>query len=138
MKGQWSLGMLLAAVLVAVAGCGGPAPSEHVVITEHDFHIDSTESRFTPGTVYHFVITNVGNTPEEFLIMPRSEGNLSGMSIEQIDKLALAKVLKIAPSQTVTLDYTFPSSAAGTRPEFACYLLGHYAAGMHLQVTVGA
>ena len=128
----------LAAISFLLAACGGPPPSEHVVVTEHDFHILSTESRFTTRTLYHFWITNVGDTADEFLIMPKPEGSLSGTSMPSIESMALAKVVNIPPGQTATLDYTFPSSAAGSHPEFASYLPGHYEAGMHMEVTVGS
>ncbi len=121
MKHRLSLGILLALVLVLVTACGGGSSSsgsQQVQITETDFHIASSVTSFTPGTPYHFVITNNGQTTHEFMIMPKSEGSMNGMS--------------------VTLDYTFPSSAAGSHPEFACYQPGHYEAGMKLGVTVGS
>ena len=141
MKHRCSLGMLLALVLALATACGGgssSSASQQVQITETDFHIASSVTNFTPGTPYHFVITNNGHTAHEFMIMPKSEGSMNGMSMGNMDALALAKMQNIAPGQTVTLDYTFPSSAAGSHPEFACYLPGHYEAGMRLGVMVGS
>ena len=141
MKHRLSLGMLLALVLVLVTACGGGSSSsgsQQVQITETDFHIASSVTSFTPGTPYHFVITNNGQTTHEFMIMPKSEGSMNGMSMGDMDAMALAKIKNIAPGQTVTLDYTFPSSAAGSHPEFACYQPGHYEAGMKRGVTVGS
>ena len=137
MKRCWSLGLLLAATALLATACG-PAPSEHVVVTEHNLHIISTETKFAVGTVYHFWITNVGDTPDEFLIMPKSEGPLSGVPLQKIESMALAKVLNISPGQTATLDYTFATSASGSHPEFASYVPGHYEGGMHLEVTVSS
>ncbi len=141
MKHRWSVAMLLGLVLVLVTACGGGSPSsgsQQVQIMETDFHIASSVTGFTPGTPYRLVITNNGHTAHEFMIMPKSEGSMNGMSMEDMDALALAKMQNIAPGQTVTLDYTFPASAAGSHPEFACYQPGHYEAGMHLGVTVGS
>ncbi len=107
-------------------------------IAETEFKITSSITTFTPGISYHFVITNNGQTTHEFMLMPKSEGNMNGMTMGDMDALAPAKVQNIAPGQTVTLDYTFPSSAAGSHPEFACYQPGHYKAGMKLEVTVGS
>jgi uncharacterized cupredoxin-like copper-binding protein len=56
----------------------------------------------------------------------------------EMDRMAEAHIATIAPGETKTVDYTFPSSAAGSHPEFACYLPGHYEAGMKLGVTVKA
>jgi hypothetical protein len=50
----------------------------------------------------------------EFMIMPRSEGNMSGMAMGDMDKMALASIDSIAPGETKMLDYPFPSSAAGS------------------------
>jgi uncharacterized cupredoxin-like copper-binding protein len=141
MKHRWSLGVLLVLVLVLVTACGGGSSSsgsQQVQITETDFHIAASVTSFTPGTSYHFIVTNNGQTTHEFMIMPKSEGSMNGMSMGDMDALALTKMQNIAPGQTVTLDYTFPASAAGSHPEFACYQPGHYEAGMKLGVTVGS
>jgi len=141
MKHRLSLGILLTLALVLVTACGGglsSSGSQQVQITETDFHIASSVTSFTPGTPYHFVITNNGQTTHEFMIMSKSEGSMNGMSMGDMDAMALAKIKNIAPGQTVTLDYTFPSSAAGSHPEFACYQPGHYEAGMKLGVSVGS
>lgn len=141
MKHQFSLGVLLGLVLVLVTACGGGSSSsggQQVQVTETDYHIASSVTSFTPGTPYHFVITNNGQTAHEFMIMPKSEGSMNGMSMGDMDALALANMQNIAPGQTVTLDYTFPASTAGSHPEFACYQPGHYEAGMKLGVTVGS
>ena len=141
MKHRLSLGILLVLVLALVTACGGGSSSttsQQVQITETDFHIASSVTSFTPGTPYHFVITNNGQTVHEFMIMPKPEGSMNGMSMADMDAMALAKVMNIAPGQTVTLDYTFPTSAAGTHPELACYQPGHYEAGMKLGVMVSS
>ncbi|MDQ2716459.1 MAG: hypothetical protein M3Z08_16265 [Chloroflexota bacterium] len=55
-----------------------------------------------------------------------------------MDKMALASLSDLGPGETKTFDYTFSSSAASSHPEFACYLPGHYEAGMKLGVSVKA
>jgi uncharacterized cupredoxin-like copper-binding protein len=84
------------------------------------------------------MVTNNGQTVHEFMIMPKAEGSMSDMPMSHMDSMALAKVDNIAAGQTKTLDYTFPSSTAGSRPQFACYYPGHYEAGMGLDVTVNS
>lgn len=135
-------GVILALLVLVLAACGGSTTSpgssgaHQVQVTETDFKIASSVTSFTPGTSYHFVVTNNGQTAHEFMIMPKAEGSMSGMPMGNMDAMALAKVDKIAPGQTRTLDYTFPSSAAGSHPQFACYYPEHYEAGMRLDVTV--
>jgi len=66
--------------------------------------------------------------------MPKAEGSIRSMSMG--DKMSLAQVEKISPGETKTLDYTFPSSTAGSHPQLACYYPGHYEAGMERNVTI--
>lgn len=157
------LGSVLWLALVLVA-CGGSAPTSMpgmnrgthpmpsnqsgtstsgtrmttVRITETEFKIASSVTSFTPGTTYHFVVTNEGKTDHELMLMPRSEGNMKGRPMGDMDRMALASLSDLAPGETKTLDYTFASSSAGSHPEFACYFPGHYEAGMKLDVSVKA
>ena len=134
--------LLLVLLLAACGGATGSTSSSGsrtlVQVTETDFKIASSVRTLTPGTSYHFVVTNNGQTAHEFMIMPKAEGSMSDMPMSHMDSMVLAKVDNIAPGQTKTLDYTFPSSTAGSRPQFACYYPGHYEAGMRLDVTVNS
>jgi uncharacterized cupredoxin-like copper-binding protein len=121
---------------VNAVGSSTAAESNQVQVDETDFKIDSSLTTFTPGTTYHFIVTNHGRIAHEFMILPKPTGSMSGMSMDQMDKMAVAKAENIAPNQTVTLDYTFTARAAGSHPEFACYYSGHYEAGMKQDVTV--
>ncbi len=126
-------------LILLLTGCGGTSGitgKNDVQVTETDFHINSTFTSFTPGTNYHFIVTNTGKTAHEFMIMPKSEGKMSGMPMGNMDKMALASIGNVNPGETKTLDYTFPASATGSRPELACYLPGHYEAGMKQNLTV--
>ena len=138
---------LLSVMLVLLAACGGsggntgsstPSGATTVQVTETDFKIDSSVTTFAPGKAYHFVVVNNGQAVHEFMIMPKSEGMMSGMSMDDMNQLALAFIATINPGETKTLDYTFPASAAGTQPELACYQPGHYEAGMKQNVTVSS
>ncbi len=137
-------GVILALLVLVLAACGssttspGSSGAQQVQVNETDFKIASSVTTFTPGTSYHFVVTNNGQTAHEFMIMPKAEGSMSGMPMGNMDAMALAKVDNIAPGQTKTLDYTFPASAAGSHPQFACYYPGHYEAGMKLDVSVNS
>ncbi len=141
------IGFVLIPLIFFFAACSRPGESTAssnttvsdttpVQINESDYTIVSSVTTFTPGTSYHFEIKNNGKTAHEFMIMPKSEGNMSGMAMGAMDTMSLAKVEDIAPGQISTLDYTFPSSASGSHPEFACYDPGHYEAGMKQDVRV--
>src|SRR5260370_33261515 len=133
---------LLVAVVFFVTACSGAgnaagslehARSQAVQITETDFRISSSVTSFSPGQIYHFIVTNQGKTAHEFMIMPRSESSMNGMSsMEKMDAMALVKLGNMNPGETRTLDYAFPLSSANSRLEFVCYLPGHYEAGMKL------
>jgi uncharacterized cupredoxin-like copper-binding protein len=120
-------------------GQSAPSPGDTVTtvrVTETEFAIVSSLTSFRSGIAYHFVVTNLGKTAHEFMIMPKAEGAMSGMSMEEMDRMALARIETIAPGGTKTVDYTFSTAAAFTHPEFACYLPGHYEAGMKRDVSV--
>ncbi len=106
-----------------------------ILISWNQCKIASSVTTFSPGTHYHFVVTNHGNTAHEFMILPKSEGNME-MGMGNTHKIAFASIDMIHPGETKTLDYTFLSSAASSHPEFACYLPGHYDAGMKQRVSV--
>jgi len=108
-----------------------------VQVKETEFKIESSVTTFAPSAHYHFVVTNDGKTAHEFMILPKSEGNMA-MGMGDMHKIAFAFIDMIHPGETKTLDYTFPSSTADSHPELACYLPGHYDAGMKEKVTVNS
>lgn len=141
---RWLLGVFSILTIAVLAACGstpatrtptpaGSAQVQNVQIDLSEYRIASSVTTFAPGTHYHFVVTNQGHTEHEFMIMPSSIGEINGMSM---DKMALASVSDVDPGESKILDYTFPTSVAGTRPEFACHEPGHYGAGMKLAVNV--
>jgi uncharacterized cupredoxin-like copper-binding protein len=143
MKRKLSILSLLLLILL-LAACGGSSSTissteaTTVQVKETEFSIDSSVTSFSPGTTYHFVVTNTGKTAHELMIMPKSMGSMAGMPMGGMDHMALASISNLNPGETKTLDYTFPHSAEDTHPELACYLPGHYEAGMKLGVTVKA
>ena len=139
MKYPFVLGGVAVLLLALLAACGGTTSSgsNQVNVTLSDFKIQSSQTAFTPGTTYHFVVNNNGKVAHEFMIMPM-EMNMGNVSMDEMHKMALAMIDNVNPGETKTLDYTFTQSNAGNQLEFACHLSGHYEAGMHQAITASS
>lgn len=109
-----------------------------VNVTLVEFTITSSLKTFQAGHTYYFVVANRGHVVHEFLIMPENpDGSPASPTVQYTDKLI--EIEQIAPGTTMTLNYTFPSSAvARGRYEIACQMRGHYQAGMRLPIRVVA
>lgn len=148
MHARLSFIILLLSMVFVITACGSGSTTssstssssntgpKDVHINESEYTITSDVSTFTPGVPYHFVVTNTGKVAHEFMMMPSSMGNMNNTSMSNMDKMALVAIDTINPGESKSLTYTFASSAAGSHPEFACYLPGHYDAGMKLDVSV--
>jgi len=124
-----------------LAACGTTAadqPSDDSVVhvTANEFGIESDQTSFKAGVPYEFVVTNDGDIAHEVMLMPVMSGD--GMTMEQMDELALGMVEEeeLVPGATVTFTATFGPDDVGAQLEFACHIVGHYDAGMHLPITV--
>lgn len=91
-----------------------------------EFKIVSSQTTFTPGVRYHFVVRNAGRKLHEFLVMPRGESDT---------RRALVAIEE---------DYLRPNAVAVrnlkfSKPgdyEFACRYGNHYEKGMVLPINV--
>ena len=122
----FSLLALLAAVTVACGGNSSSAGPQEVSVSLTEFKVDSSVTSFTVGKEYRFVITDKGNVPHEWMIMPRGVADHM-MALEEVEEDELPVGAK------VTKFFTF--TKAGDY-EFACHLPGHYEAGMVQHITV--
>ncbi len=132
---------------VLLAACGAKSPGEqvnmdgsvNVTVSLKGFSIESSVKEFKPGAVYHFTVTNDGQVPHEFMIMPVSEHmGMSGMkSMEQWDKIALMMIPaeQLPAGATAKADYTFANVPEGNI-ELVCMTPGHFEAGMHTPIRV--
>ena len=117
-------------VETAPAGTG-----TRVDITLADNTIDASQTEFQVGVPYTFVITNSGRHAHNFIINPP-------VSVAGSLEAALNSALLAVPQEqlpvgaTVTVEYTFPDSAAGQLLEFSCLIRKHYEDGMKLDITV--
>jgi uncharacterized cupredoxin-like copper-binding protein len=129
--------VLLAGVL---AGCSltarGPVP---VKVTLSEMKIELSMTTFEVGVPYRFIVTNAGKVPHEMMLMPPSmDGKtMSTMPMTQLDTMALTHIhdSDLAPGAKWIVEYTFTRQNAGTL-EVACYLPGHYDAGMYRAISV--
>jgi uncharacterized cupredoxin-like copper-binding protein len=145
MKARFLLTGGLLLILVAVAACGttttapgsnatSPAgQATEVRVTLTDYKINASQTEFTPGVPYRFVVTNSGQTPHEFMVTPSSVG---GGTEEEVDAARLFEIEDVNPGQTKTGEYTFTKTAAAGVLEFSCHKPGHYEAGMRTDITV--
>jgi uncharacterized cupredoxin-like copper-binding protein len=106
-----------------------------VFVTLSEFSVDMTQSSFDAGKTYNFIVTNEGAVPHEVMIVAPLEPGEGDM--EEMDEQALLVVEAddLPAGATVEVEYTFPTDAqAGL--EAACYVPGHYEAGMKTPVVV--
>ena len=134
---------LIATATLLLTACGGKQANTNgpvdVEVVLGEFTIKSSVTEFKPGVQYHFIVTNEGQVPHEFMIMPVTMDGMgmSGMSMEKKDALALMMISEeqLSPGATVEMDYTFTSVPEGNI-EFVCALPGHFEAGMHTSITI--
>ena len=100
-----------------------------------DNTIESNLTTFQVGVPYTFVITNAGRHGHNFNIS--TPVDLAG-SLDAAFGSALLVVpqSQLGPGASVTVEYTFPASAAGQPLEFSCLIRMHYQDGMLLGITV--
>ena len=136
MKYRFMLALVGILLLTVLTACGGSGSSNQVNVSLSDFKIQSSQTTFTAGKTYHFVVTNNGQTNHEFMVMqPMSS---SQMPMGEMDKMALYHIdqSQLPPGASKSFDFTFPSSQVQKSLEFSCHLPGHYEAGMHLPIVV--
>ncbi len=119
------LTMLALGLVASMSACGifSPTPFE-VMVTLTDYKIELSLTEFSPTTLYKFVITNKGNMPHEFLLLPM--GNT--------DRTHILKGVgqnELKPDAKIERFFRFERRLmpAGNY-EFACHLFGHYENGM--------
>jgi len=138
--------LVLGALLLVLAGCSTIASTpgelaQAVHVTLSDQQISADRSTFTPGQLYHFVVTNTGQVAHQFMMTPRG-WDYDHMSMGERHHVALYMYDQVAPGQTKTFDYTFPASAVGQSYGFAYYQQGTdrwypFAVQPHLQQRPG-
>jgi uncharacterized cupredoxin-like copper-binding protein len=134
------LTMVVLVTALVLGACSSPSGSSSnqpvdVKVSLTEFKVESSITTFTVGVPYHFVITNNGTVAHELVIAPPSQAGSNG-TLPTPTIMAMVDKTQLQPGQTATLDYTFTQAAAAGTLELACYLPGHYEAGMHIPITV--
>lgn len=120
---------IVAFVLAALGGCGpetrrGDQPV-NVSITLSEFDFTSSRTTFEAATPYRFVLRNTGGVAHEWAVVPRGATDETGLLIEVEED-------ELRPGATVVKTFAFPEPG---EYDFACFMAGHYEAGMKLQIT---
>jgi uncharacterized cupredoxin-like copper-binding protein len=146
---------IIVLIMLLAAACGSPAPAAtqapaqpaatkappaagngtQVDVTLADNTIDASMTTFQVGVPYTFVITNSGRHAHNFTINPPVSvaGSLEGALNSAL--LAVPQE-QLGPGASVTVEYTFPDSAAGQLFEFSCLIRRHYDDGMKVDIIV--
>jgi uncharacterized cupredoxin-like copper-binding protein len=100
-----------------------------------DNTINSSVTSFKTGVPYTFVISNRGRHEHNFNVAPPVA--LAGGYAEALAQALLAvDETQIPPGSSLTVEFTFPESAAGADLEFSCLIRRHYEDGMWQDITV--
>lgn len=111
------------------------AGGTQVDITLADNTIETNMTSFQVGVPYTFVITNAGRHAHNFNINPPV--SVAGSLEQALDSALLAVPQEqLSPGQSMTVEFTFPDTAAGQLLEFSCLIRRHYDDGMKVDITV--
>jgi uncharacterized cupredoxin-like copper-binding protein len=100
-----------------------------------DNTISASLTTFKVGQLYTFVVSNRGRHEHNFIISP-PVGVAGGYSEALAQALLAVDETQLPPGTSVSVDFTFPASAAGTDLEFNCLIRRHYEDGMRLAIQV--
>ncbi|MGQ7245107.1 cupredoxin domain-containing protein [Salinicola sp. V024] len=137
-----------------------PEPDRTIDIQAGSMWFDADELQIAPGTTVRFRVENVSMIPHEFAIgssgmqqmhrdMMQQGGDHHGATdsnamadnhhdgmMNQNEMSRQSAAITIAPGETETLTWTAPQQ--GDAIEYACFLPGHYEAGMKGTVTLNS
>ncbi len=131
------LALVAVGTVIAIAGgCGGGSPATGPISAElKEFSI--TLGRNTTSTgVNQFAVRNAGAVIHEFVVIdtdtPAASLPVEGQGVSEAGMTVVDEIEDIAIGATPTLDVNL---AAG-HYAIICNIDGHYAAGMHADLTV--
>lgn len=107
----------------ASGGSGGPT---EFTVKASDFKYEGMSMSYKTGQKYKITVNNTGSVEHELYILPRGEKDKS-------KAIAGIPAANLQAGKSSSLEVSFP--AAGSF-EAACFVPGHYEAGMHVNLTV--
>ena len=118
-------------------GVGIPQTGDgtQINITLADNSLSPSMFTFKVGVPYTLMITNTGNSPHNFNISPPVSA-VGTVQSAMNNALLTVPEEKLEPGESVTVQFTFPETAAGKQWEFACLNKRHYEDGMHVAINV--
>ena len=125
----------IAAESTATEPAAASGTGTQVDITLADNTIESNLTTFQVGVPYTFVITNAGQRGHNFNISTPVE-LVGSLDAAFSSALLVVPQSQLGPGASVTVEYTFPASAAGQPLEFSCLIRMHYQDGMLLGINV--
>src|SRR5260370_6203011 len=131
MKHWFTLLLFFLGMIIPLSACGQTASTKDVQITLTDYKIASSITTFSQDIPYHFTIINKGLQQHELMIV--SPIISDKMSMDDMDKIAVAHVSNVNSGDTTTLDYTFTQRYPTGKLELACHTSDHYQRGIHIR-----
>jgi ABC-type glycerol-3-phosphate transport system substrate-binding protein len=111
--------LLLLLATAALAACGSTAASATTVqVTLTDTGVQASQTSFTAGRSYQFLVKNGGTVAHAFVLMPYG---MQTMPIGQMQQQAMLWTSSIAPGQSLSPTYTFSMSMALGSMYLGCY-----------------
>ncbi len=132
-----NLALVAVVTVMAIAGgCGGGAPATGPISAElKEFSITLGRNTTSTGVV-QFAVRNAGAVIHEFVVIdtdtPAASLPVEGQGVSEAGMTVVDEIEDIAIGATPTLDVNL---AAG-HYAIICNIDGHYAAGMHADLTV--
>ena len=105
-----------------------------VGVIEGDFYVRPQRTTFQVGQPYVFAVGNEGAELHEFVIEPAGADD-APLKAEVNGEERESEIEDLAPGETAELEWTFTEPG---RYQFACYVPGHFEAGMVIEVEVVA
>ena len=105
-----------------------------VGVIEGEFYVRPQRTTFQVGQPYVFAVGNEGQEVHELVIEPAGADD-APLKAEVNGEERESEAEDIAPGETAELEWTFTEPG---RYQFACYIPGHFEAGMVIEVEVVA
>jgi hypothetical protein len=94
-------------------------------------HMMLSQTAFSAGMPYHFLMTNKGTLQQQCAIVPSTMGQ---MPMDMARQHALMMTDTMMPGATQTMHYTFPMGMSSQQFAFMCYANGQATMSMGIQV----